>query len=256
MAFPHFPDKHKNPAVLSPEEMLSRRGKNGKKQLRGASGAILCLQSQSLEYLTRKFVGKKAEGFTGTVVTLKKTGFRIAAARPQGLGAPGVAVILEELAASGIRSCFAVGVAGALQESIATGDFIIPTEAIRDEGTSHHYLASDCPASPSNELFHRLATALAERDLRHMAGRVWTTDAPYRETALEIARYQNDGVLAVDMEASAFLSVCFALNIEAVSALVAADSLTGGKWRPPAKDKTVNTSLKLIADAAVEVLAS
>lgn len=256
MDFPHFPEKHKNPAVLSPEEMLSRRGKNAKKELRGASGAILCLQSQSLKYLSRKFVGKKAEGFTGTVVTLKKTGFRIAAAQPRGLGAPGVAVMLEELAACGIQRCISIGAAGTLQDSIAAGDVIIPTGAIRDEGTSYHYLSPDLSPSPSDKLLDSLVIILDKKRSRYLKGRVWTTDAPYRETAEEIARYQNDGIVAVDMETSAFLSVCFALNIEAVSALAAADSLTGKTWRPPSDNRIVDSSLKLLADTAVEVLTS
>ncbi len=254
MSFPNSPDKYKFPGVLSPANLISQRGKDGKEELRGAASAILCFDSSSFKYLSRNFGGRKAEGFTGNAVTLRKTGYKIAAAQTRGLGAPAVAVMLEELATGGITRCIAIGVAGTLQDSIATGDLIITTEAIRDEGTSYHYLPADLPASPSKELFQQLVVGLSHRNQKYLSGRVWTTDAPYRETAEEIIRYQQNGILAVDMETSAFLSVCTALKIEAASGLIAADSLAGAAWRPPTDRKKVDISLRRLAVAAVETL--
>jgi len=254
MSFPHFSDKHKFSGILKAEDMISLRGKDVKDELRSATGAILCFQSPILKYLSRQFDGKEARGFSGSVMALKKTGCRIIAAKTNGLGAPAVAVMLEELATFGIKSCIAIGVAGAIQDSIAAGDMIIPTEAIRDEGTSYHYISDSDPACPSNEFLNRLTTVLTKRNISYLSGKIWTTDAPYRETAEEIARYQNDGTLAVDMETSAVLSVCSFLEIHAVCGLVAADSLAGRTWHPCNDNGKVNSSLQQLADAAVETL--
>ncbi|HQT92848.1 MAG TPA: nucleoside phosphorylase [Candidatus Kryptobacter bacterium] len=185
---------------------------------------------------------------------MKKPGHPIVLAQSPGVGAPAVALLLEELAASGTRRCIAAGVAGSLQASIKSGECIIPTEAIRDEGTSHHCFSADVPASPSDELLRRFTSALDRRNRKYLSGKIWTIDAPYRETAEEIARYEKEGLLAVDMEMSAFLCVCSALKMEAACALVAADSLAGGIWHPPADIKKVNSSLEQLGDAAIEAL--
>jgi uridine phosphorylase len=225
-----------------------------KDRLRGAPSAVVCFQPSLLKYLSGRLGGREVDGLSGTVLILKRAGYPVVLAKPPGVGAPAAAMLLEELAASGTRRCIAVGVAGSLQASIETGEYIIPTEAIRDEGTSHHYLPAEVPASPSDELLRRFTSALDRRNRKYLPGRIWTTDAPYRETVEEIVRYGREGLLAVDMEMSAFLCVCSALKMEAACALVAADSLAGGIWHPPDDIRKVNSSLEQLGDAAIEAL--
>jgi uridine phosphorylase len=254
MDFPHYSGKQRFPGIFGASDIFSLRGKDVKDRLRGATSAVVCFQSSLVKYLSGTLGGREADGFSGTVLVLKKAGHPVVLAQPSGIGAPAVALLLEELAASGTRRCIAVGVAGALQASIKSGECIIPTEAIRDEGTSHHYLPADVHASPSDELLRRFTSALDQRGKNYISGKIWTTDAPYRETAEEIARYEKEGILTVDMEMSAFLCVCSALKMEAACALVAADSLAGGIWHPPADIKKVNSSLEQLGDAAIEAL--
>ncbi len=254
MNFPAFPDKQNEPGVLTPSDILALGGQNTRKHLKAANSAILCFQSVTVKYLSAKYGGNEAKGFSGSVTVLKKAGEHIVVARTPGLGAPAVAVILEELAASGIRRCIAIGVAGALQNSITVGGVILPTGAIRDEGTSHHYLSADEPASPSEELLHRFTNTLDRRNQEYLLGKIWTTDAPYRETAGEIHHYEREGILGVDMETSAFLCVCSYLKIPGACGLVAADLLAGGKWQSRIDKKKLNASLWSLADAAVETL--
>ena len=254
MSFPHYSGKQRFPRIFGASDVFSLRGKDVKDRLRGATSAVVCFQSSLLKYLSGTVGGRKAHGFSGRVVVLKKAGHPIVLAQSPGIGAPAVAMLLEELAACGVRRCIAAGVAGSLQASIAAGDYIVPTQAIRDEGTSHHYLPAEAPASPSDELLRRLTSAFDRRNKKYMSGKIWTTDAPYRETAEEIARYEKEGLLAVDMEMSAFLSVCSALEMEAACALVAADSLAGGIWHAPADIRKVNSSLEQLGDAAIEAL--
>jgi uridine phosphorylase len=75
--------------------------------------------------------------------------------------------------------------------------------ALRDEGTSYHYLP---PARWSNlrpDLRERLATLQIPDGPPVVHGSTWTTDAPFRETAPDITRHRSAGVLAVEMEAAA-----------------------------------------------------
>ena len=254
MGFPHFPDKNKYPGVLKPEEMLSFRGKDVKDLLGGASSAILCFQSSAFRHLSDQFRGRKIDGFMGKVAALKKNGHKIAAVQPFGFGGPAAAVALEELAASGVNRCVAIGICGFLQPTIGPGDIIVPTEAIRDEGTSYHYLPPEKTALPSDKLQQRFMSVLTRRDFEYISGQVWTTDAPYRETGEEVSLYQDNGILGVDMETSAFFCVSSALKMEAACGLVAADSLVDGTWRPCHDHRKVNAAIRQLADSAVEAL--
>jgi uridine phosphorylase len=148
----------------------------------------------------------------------------------------------------------AVGIAGSLDEEISAGDMILPSSAIRDEGTSHHYLPSYLPAKPSENLHEKFITAMQSRSLRYVSGKVWTTDAPFRETGEEILEYRRQGVLAVEMECAALFSVCSALGLESACGLVASDSLARGVWQPAEDSAAVDRSLRLLSQVALEVV--
>lgn len=191
-------------------------------------------------------------GLSGETSWLKKNG--IIVSKPLGVGAPALAVAMEELAACGIHTMIAVGVAGAIAVGSNEGDIIVPSEAIRDDGTSHHYLAPDLRARPTQAVVERLTAVLGSRSLKHTTGTVWTTDAPFRETAEEIGAFHRQGVLAVDMECSTLFSVAQALGLNSACGLVISDSVTGGVWRPAHDPRAVDEVLGDLSIAAVEAL--
>ena len=63
-----------------------------------------------------------------------------------GIGCPSTAIAVEELVAVGADTFIRIGTSGAMQPGIMTGELGIITGAIRDEGTSHHYLPPEFPA--------------------------------------------------------------------------------------------------------------
>lgn len=256
MNFPNFPNKQRYAGILNASNLLAQRGTNAATLVRGAKVALICLQTYSLRYTVKRQRGKKLNGLSGEVYALKKTNSQILAVKPVGVGAPSLTVLLEELAVCGIRRFIMIGIAGTISHRISTGEIIFPTSAIRDEGTSHHYLPSDLPAQPSNALQNKLAGAVESRGIKYSSGVVWTTDAPFRETAEEILHYQQQGVLAVEMECAAFFSVCSALNLESACGLVAVDSLASAVWRPPNHAAAVERSFQILADTSIEVLTS
>ncbi len=146
------------------------------------------------------------------------------------LGAPQAVLILEKLIALGGRTFFAFGWCGSLQPELTIGQIIIPHRAVSEEGTSRHYpLDGEAAASPA--LAAVLEQALARAGVPYAAGPVWTTDAPYRETIKQVAQFQEQGVLAVDMEASALFAVAAFRGVELAAMMVVSDELHALKWK-------------------------
>ncbi|HSV85406.1 MAG TPA: nucleoside phosphorylase [Levilinea sp.] len=124
-----------------------------------------------------------------------------------GVGAPLAAGYLEELIAMGTTKFIACGGAGVLDRQIALGHAVILTAAVRDEGTSYHYLPPGREVSADPAMTEALAQACRRRGLPFNLGKAWTTDAPYRETVARRDRRWTEGCSVVEMEAAAFFAV-------------------------------------------------
>ena len=122
------------------------------------------------------------------------------------IGAPYAVLIAEQLHAAGARLIIGLTSAGRVSSELPLPCLLVVTEAVRDEGTSHHYLPPSrevrCPTPVVPALVEHLgATGWTVR-----SGKVWTTDAPYRETASQLHRWAGEGVLAVEMQAAALFA--------------------------------------------------
>ena len=167
-------------------------------------------------------------------------------------GAPMAAATLEEAIACGGRSFFVVGMAGTLQD-IPIGSFVIPTGAIREEGTSYHYLPPDEAVRPSGRLIRALREACAAWGIEPAQGMNWSTDAPCRELVSKVERYRRDGVLTVEMEAAALFAVAKVRRVEVALLLVVSDQL-GKRWEPAFFSEEVEESLKRAARVVLEAV--
>ena len=94
-----------------------------------------------------------------------------------GVGAPLAAAFLEELIPRGGRAFVACGGAGVLVPELAVGHVMVPTTAVRDEGTSYHYLPASRTVDPSPVAQAAILDVLRERDVPFVEGATWTTDA-------------------------------------------------------------------------------
>ncbi len=112
-------------------------------------------------------------------------------------------LVAEQLFASGCRLLVNVASAGQIADVGAPPYFILVDRALRDEGTSYHYLPSSAYAHADPSLIALANGAFAQAGCRVYTGATWTTDAPFRETAEAIAIRRADGILAVEMEAAA-----------------------------------------------------
>lgn len=119
------------------------------------------------------------------------------------VGAAFAVLIAEQIFASGCETLISITSSGQIAEAGPTPYFIAIDRALRDEGTSHHYLPPAEFAHADPKLLAHAMAGLADTDLRVIQGATWTTDAPYRETETAIAHAAARGVLAVEMEAAA-----------------------------------------------------
>lgn len=115
------------------------------------------------------------------------------------------------------------GSAGSLDHTRTNGRYVLPTEAYRDEGMSYHY------APPADYIPIRnagwMADAFRDLGLPFVTGRVWTTDAFYRETRDQVRARQAEGCLAVEMELAGVQAVCDFHGFSLYNFLVTGDVL-------------------------------
>ncbi|MFB6095569.1 MAG: nucleoside phosphorylase, partial [Halodesulfurarchaeum sp.] len=171
-----------------------------------------------------------------TLTWLEDTDQRVGAVGAFGIGAPVTAALVEEFATLGTEVFCILGGAGTLQPDVTGRDALVVEAAIRDEGTSHHYLEPERTVEADErltELLSRHADGLAETVYR---GPTWTIDAIFRETDAEIRDYSEAGVLAVEMEAAAVFAVASYRNLHAGALLVAFDSLADSEWNARVDD--------------------
>jgi uridine phosphorylase len=153
------------------------------------------------------------------------------------VGSPYAVMLLETLMAWGARKIIFFGWCGAISARLNIGDVIIPESAIVDEGTSGHYVPDITLAEPSPLVSAHARQFFIEADFRFDSGKIWTTDAVFRETREKVLFLQKQSVLAVDMETSSVFTVAKFRGADAAAVLIVSDELSTLKWRPGFKDK-------------------
>jgi uridine phosphorylase len=125
---------------------------------------------------------------------------------PRTIGGPYAVLIAEQLAICGANFIVGLASAGRLDLRIPLPAVVLADEAIRDEGTSYHYLPPSQTVKGTQSVLPALERDLHEVGLPLRRGLVWTTDAPYRETAEQMKRYADRGALAVEMQAASLFA--------------------------------------------------
>jgi uridine phosphorylase len=135
------------------------------------------------------------------------------------VGAPFAVLVAEQLFASGCKLLINVTSSGQILPTRDPPFFVLVEKALRDEGTSYHYLPPSNFVSIDGELLRLLDGAFSNLSTPVCRGATWTTDAPFRETDHAIRQARLYGILAVEMEAAGLYAfaqarsrpvVCFA----------------------------------------------
>ena len=116
------------------------------------------------------------------------------------LGGPAATGLMEKLGFMGINTFFACGDAGQIDKDFDTSKLALIEKAIRDEGTSYHYLEPSVFAETDKELTDFIAHYLESKNLDYERIITWTTDAFYRETRKALEKRIDQGAVCVEME--------------------------------------------------------
>ena len=119
------------------------------------------------------------------------------------VGASYAVLVAEQMFASGCRLLVSITSSGQITALRPPPYFILIERALRDEGTSYHYLPASEYVEANPMLIATISEALSGVGEPVERGATWTTDAPYRETAAAIEVARSQGILAVEMEAAA-----------------------------------------------------
>lgn len=162
-----------------------------------------------------------------------------------GVGAPLITGILEEIIAIGFDKIIVCGAAGVLDSAITPERVIVPNTAIRDEGTSYHYLPPGREVYPSSNALRAICETLDRNKVDFIEGTTWTTDAFWRETKSKVKLRREEGCITVEMEASALFAVAQFRNIELAQILYAGDDVGSEDWDNRDWDKRTTAREKL-----------
>lgn len=146
------------------------------------------------------------------------------------VGAPKAAAILEEVIALGATKVIACGGAGVLDRAVKVGDIIIPTAAVRDEGTSYHYLPPSREIAADPDVIVAVESILIEHHIPFQKAKTWTTDGVFRETPDKVSLRKSEGCLTVEMEAAALFAVARFRNVKLGYMLYGGDDVSGYNW--------------------------
>jgi AMP nucleosidase len=140
------------------------------------------------------------------------------------IGSPTAALIIELLATIDPTAVLLLGMCGGLHRSLKVGDFILPTAAIRDEGASRHFMASQVPALPTFKIQKFVSQILVEKGYDYRTGVVHTTDYRFWEFDDKFkAQLYEERALAIDMETSTLFIGGFASKVPIGALLLVSD---------------------------------
>ena len=145
------------------------------------------------------------------------------------VGAPACVCDYEEILAMGLEKLVLFGTCGVLDKRIDDLGIIIPTAAVRDEGTSYHYMRPSDEIAVNEKYKSNFTAILQEHGYTYTEGKVWTTDAVYRETRGKMENRKNMGCICVDMECAAMSAAAKFRKKDFFQFFYAADNLDG-EW--------------------------
>ena len=247
MGYPNFQNKYLEQALFNPQDYVSWRNYLKKDYKKAPKKYIFIYYPKILNYFKRKYKPKRIKLYRLITIYQYKD---VGVVYMTGIGSPHAVTVMEELIALGGKEFLNIGVAGGLKDF---GIFLCE-KAIRDEGTSSHYLSHRKFAYPDKELTKRLEKSLIKNKISFLKAASWTIDAPYRETKAEIQKYRKEGIATVEMEASALFVLAQVRKVKIASAFVVSDILNDDKWKPQFDVRHINQKLYQLFDATLECL--
>lgn len=168
------------------------------------------------------------------------------------IGAPLCVNIMEDLYANGVELVIACGACGVLSK-IEEGKILLPISAIRDEGTSFHYMKPSKEIKLNDKLIKNVKEILQQLGIEYETCKTWSTDGSKRETPKKIELRKSQGCTTVEMECSALAACAKFRNKQFVELLYSGDLLNdtnnyasrNWQFNNKAREKIFNICLEL-----------
>ena len=224
---PLFFGSPKDKALFNPKDFLKHMKLDKKK----ADLGVIFFSKKFRNVLKKKYGidGQYRDGENLYFDIKKINGKKVVFAKSE-IGGASSGTLLEEIIGLGVKKVIFVGCAGTLLD-LPIGSIMIPTKAIRDEGTSYHYLTPSKYSHPSKKQLNLIENICKEKNIPYKKGITWTTDAPYRETYKKIEKYKQDGAISVEMEASALFAIAKYRKVDISGIFWVSDQLLT-EWNP------------------------
>lgn len=241
-SYPQFGNKHLFDPLVSAKKLFEYQKQRGRvPEGPPPSKVILCYQNSLMERVVENFKGHFGIGTFRQLYALQSyPGVSIGRF---GIGSPSVAAKTEMLIAWGVKHFISIGTAGAISPDLNVGDLVGCNKALRDEGTSHHYLPAGRYTHPTD---HGAFASKFER-----VGATWTIDALFRHTKEEVIAYQKEGILTVEMEASALFAVAAVHKVSMGTGFVISDLVFGDEWEVQMREEPVEKGLDKLLEMAL-----
>ena len=228
-------------AVIQPEQLLQKQDIS--------EHCVLCFFQDVITGLVengrlRQVYKLGSERGPNPVYEMEVEGKRLVVMHPD-VGSATAGAFMEEIIALGCTKFIAAGGCGVLNNEIGAGHVMIPTTAVRDEGTSYHYLPAGEEVFASETAVAAIKATLDHHHVPYATGKTWTTDGVYRETRKLVNRRQAEGCLTVEMETATFFAVAQFRGVTFGQILYGGDDLTGDEWDGRSWQKMSSTREKL-----------
>ena len=211
--------RYDEPSLFIPENLLREaRRQKSLPDVRVPEVALLDPDGDIVRYLAASGTGQRHPGWACYHTDMWTTDLHGVEMGVIGtaVGAPFAVLVAEQLAASGARLVISITSAGLLSATREPPYFLLIERALRDEGTSAHYLPPGTWSHLSTKLQMQLNGAYTGLTEPVLIGSSWTTDAPYRETPSAVTAAQQAGISCVEMEAAALYSYATARDRDVV----------------------------------------
>lgn len=215
-----------------------------------AEKCVITFFADELENIVEQYPSKiveyfKFDSFKLPIYEVDYNGEKITLMRAM-VGAPAAARQVEDLIARGCNKFIICGDCGVLDKNIIVGNIVLPLAAVRDEGTSYHYVKPSKEIKMNKEVLKILESNLIKNNIQYTKTKTWTTDAFYRETKAKVMKRKNEGCLVVEMEASAYMAVAEFNNVKLGQILYASDNLDSKVWNRRKEQTTIITRESLL----------
>ena len=169
------------------------------------------------------------------------------------IGAAAAVMLLDWLISYGVKQILAIGSAGCLVD-LPENYFLVPTKAIRDEGTSFHYMKPGTYIDLNSRFLTKTKKLLNQEGFKVEEVTTWTTDGFFRETVKKVKQAKELGASCVEMECAAMAACAQFRGVNFAQILFTADSLKDLEnhdergWGSDAREKAINLAANIIAN--------